>query len=557
VMEPRTRILLLLGLGWYSAQASLLEVLRTELERNAAVLKTQPQPAYFLAYQVTDLQNTVLEAQAGKLRSVSQQRTRWLDVDVRVGSYELDNTHPLQEASDWGFRSYPVRLPLRDDERALRQLLWQATMSAYDEAAESYAKVLAGRSVRVQETEGVPDFSRETARRDIQLKAHLQLDTALWAQRLRMLSALFAPHPWIYSHRVRLQVSSTQKFLVNTEGTELAWSEQFVFLSISAQTRADDGMELPLYRTYFAFRAEELPPMEQVRTDILQLIELLRQLRQAPVLETYAGPAILSGEAAGVFFHEILGHRLEGHRQKDPNSAQMLRDLLGKPILPPFLDVVFDPTQRFRDGVPLAGSYLYDDEGVPGQRVVAVEAGVLRNFLLNRTPIPGFAHSNGHGRRQPGLKPVARQSNLLVFARERVSPEELRERLRQECRRQGKEFGLLFASVEGGFTFTARTVPNAFNVMPLVVYKIYVDGRPDELVRGVDFIGTPLTAFANIVAAGSDVGVFNGLCGAESGNIPVSASSPSLLVSRIEVQKKAKSDERPPILPAPLVEPFR
>jgi predicted Zn-dependent protease len=297
--------------------------------------------------------------------------------------------------------------------------------------------------------------------------------------------------------------------------------------------------------------------MEQVRTDILQLIELLRQLRQAPVLETYAGPAILSGEAAGVFFHEILGHRLEGHRHKDHNSAQMLRDLLGKPILPPFLDVVFDPTQRFRDGVPLAGSYLYDDEGVPGQRVVAVEAGVLRNFLLKRTPIPGFAHSNGHGRRQPGLKPVARQSNLLVFAREHVSPEELRERLRQECRRQGKEFGLFFASVEGGFTFTARTIPNAFNVMPLVVYKVYADGRPDELVRGVDFIGTPLTAFANIVAAGSDVGVFNGLCGAESGNVPVSASSPSLLVSRIEVQKKAKSDERPPILPAPLVEPFR
>ena len=554
----RARALLLLGLSWATAQARLLEVLRAELERNAAVLGQQPQPAYFIAYQVTDAQTTVIEAQAGKLRSSIQQRERWLDVDLRVGSYDFDNTHPRQEAPSWMAARYPLQLPLRDDERALRQLLWQATVSAYEEAAESYTKALSERSVRVQDTEDVPDFSREVPRRDVrQLAEHRDLDTGLWASRLRELSALFVPHPWIYSHRVRLQYSSVQKFLVNTEGTELAWSEQFVFLSIAAQTRADDGMELPLYRTYFGFRPEELPPVEVIRREILQLIETLRQLRQAPVLETYSGPAILSGEAAGVFFHEILGHRLEGHRQKDPNSAQMLRDLLGKPILPPFLDVVFDPTQRYRDGVPLAGSYLYDDEGVPGQRVVAVEAGVLRGFLLNRTPIPGFLHSNGHGRRQPGLPSVARQSNLLVFARESLSPEQLRERLRQECRRQGKEFGLLFASVEGGFTFTVRTIPNAFNVMPLVVYKVYADGRPDELVRGVDFIGTPLTAFAHIVAAGSDVGVFNGLCGAESGNVPVSASAPSLLVSQIEVQKKAKSDERPPILPPPLLEPVR
>jgi TldD protein len=534
----------------------LLRVLRQELERTASALRQQPQPAYFIAYQVTDVQTTTIEAQSGKLCRATRQRSRWLDVDVRVGSYELDNTHPLQQgALDVVGRTYPVQLPLGDDAQALRHLVWYATVNAYEKAAEEYTRVLSGRAVRVHDADTVPDFSREQPQRSIRLQPHGELDTAVWAHRVRELSALFAAHPWIYAHRVSLQLSSAQKFLLNTEGTELAWTEQTIFLSVSAQTRAEDGMELPLYRTYFAFRPEELPPLERVRQDILQLIELLRRLREAPVLETYAGPAILSGEAAAVFFHEILGHRVEGHRLKDPQSAQMLRDLLGSQILPPFLDVVFDPTERFRDGVPLAGSYPYDDEGVPAQRVVVVERGVLRNFLLNRTPVAGFLHSNGHGRRQPGMRPVARQSNLIVLAHQSLAPQELRERLREECRRQGKEFGLLFESVEGGFTFTARTIPNAFNVMPLVVYKVYADGRPDELVRGVDLIGTPLTTFAHIVAAGSDVGVFNGICGAESGNIPVSASSPSLLVSRIEVQKKAKSDERPPVLPPPLVQP--
>lgn len=537
-----------------TAQTALLSLLRQELERNFAVLRQQPQPAYYIGYQVAQLQTTVLEAQAGKLRRSAQQHSRWLDVDVRVGSYELDNTRPLQEAWSFVDRSGAVQLPLGDDAQALRHLLWQATADAYERAAERYAKVIASRSVRVQEGDSIPDFSREPPQRRQRLVPPLRLDTSLWAQRLRELSAAFVPHPWIYSHRLTLQATSVQKFLVNSEGTELAWGENSIFLTIAAQTRADDGMELPLYRTYFAFRPEELPSPDSIRADIESMIELLHRLRKAPVLETYSGPAILSGEAAGVFFHEILGHRVEGHRQKDPQSAQMLRDLLGKQILPPFLDVVFDPTRRYRDGIPLAGSYEFDDEGVPAQRVVVVERGILRNFLMNRTPIAEFRRSNGHGRRQPGTQVVARQSNLLVVAHQSLSPQELRERLREECRRQGKEFGLLFKVVEGGFTFTTRTIPNAFNVMPLVVYRVYVDGRPDELVRGVDLIGTPLTTFANIIAAGSDIGVFNGLCGAESGNIPVSASSPSLLVSRIEVQKKAKSDERLPILPPPSVQ---
>ncbi|MFM8473216.1 MAG: metallopeptidase TldD-related protein, partial [Candidatus Kapaibacterium sp.] len=166
-------------------------------------------------------------------------------------------------------------------------------------------------------------------------------------------------------------------------------------------------------------------------------------------------------------------------------------------------------------------------------------------------PIEGFASSNGHGRRQAGYRVVSRQSNLMVEAHERIGADSLVRALRTECKKQTKEYGLLFEDISGGFTFTGRTVPNAFNVQPLVVYKIYADGRPDELVRGVDLIGTPLATFNNIIAAADDCGIFNGVCGAESGGVPVSASSPSLLVSTIEVQKKSKSQAKPPILSAP------
>ncbi|MBK7987509.1 MAG: hypothetical protein IPK11_11470 [Ignavibacteria bacterium] len=199
----------------------------------------------------------------------------------------------------------------------------------------------------------------------------------------------------------------------------------------------------------------------------------------------------------------------------------------------------------------MVGYFKYDDEGVKAEKVIAVKDGVFKNFLMSRSPIENFPVSNGHGRRQAGLLPVARQSNLMVLAKNSIPFDTLKQRLREECKKQKKDYGLYFVEISGGFTFTGRTVPNAFNVQPLLVYKVFVDGRPDEIVRGVDLIGTPLTTFNNIVAAADDLGIFNGVCGAESGGVPVSASSPSLLVSTIEVQKKQKSQAKPPILKNP------
>ena len=224
---------------------------------------------------------------------------------------------------------------------------------------------------------------------------------------------------------------------------------------------------------------------------------------------------------------------------------------MGQPILPPFLSVVADPTLARLGDTELAGSYAYDDEGVRARRVAVVKDGVLSEFLLNRSPLARFPNSNGHGRGQPGLRPVSRQSNLVVESSAGVPTAELVDRLREEARKAGKPFGLLFDQVEGGFTFTGRYVPNAFNVTPIVVYRVYSDGRPMELVRGVDLIGTPLAAFSKIVATDNRTQTFNGVCGAESGPVPVSASSPALLVSEVEVQKKAKSQDALPILPAP------
>lgn len=535
----------------------VLAAMEAELQRWQAALSAKQPPAYYIAYWVYDLQSVSLTARNGAIEAGNLSRQRLLDVSVRVGSYQLDNTHILRGSSgiQFGRGQSAIELPHDGDLLGLRQIIWGATDRAYKAAVERYEKVLTNRAVKVREEDTSADFTPYPPQRFYQPPQSFSCDTAQWAQRLRQLSAILGASPVVLNGQVSMQAQLLRKYFLNSEGASIVTNEPLWRITIVARTKADDGMTLPLYRTYLARSEEGLPSLDSLVRDVEELCGLLYRLQRAPVLESYAGPALLSGRAAGVFFHEIFGHRAEGHRIKDPSSSQTLKPFVGKQLLPPFLDVIFDPTLERYAGVELAGSYRYDDEGVDARRLISVERGIFKNFLMGRSPIEGFPQSNGHGRKQVGFPPVARQSNLIVVAHESVPFDSLKEMLRQECRRQGKPFGLYFADIAGGFTFTTRTIPNAFTVQPLVVYKVFADGAPDELVRGIDFIGTPLATFGNIVAAAREVGVFNGICGAESGNVPVSACSPALLVSKIEVQKKEKSQSKPPLLPPPLYQP--
>lgn len=224
---------------------------------------------------------------------------------------------------------------------------------------------------------------------------------------------------------------------------------------------------------------------------------------------------------------------------------------MGQQILPEFISVYDDPTIKEFGGIFLRGHYLYDDEGVKTSRVAVVENGILKNFLMSRSPINNFPNSNGHGRKQAGRQVVARQGNLMIESSREFPFDTLMAMLVRECRQQGKPYGLIFYDISGGFTSTGRYGPQSFKVLPLLVYRVYADGRPPEAIRGVDIVGTPLSSFDKIVATGDDYEIFNGTCGAESGWCPVSATSPSVLVSQVEIEKKIKQQEKPPILPPP------
>jgi TldD protein len=534
-----------------SKKSPLLAALQAELERSMKTLKSQEPPAYYLGYTITDTQRADVSGSNGALLNSNENHNRWLEVSVRTGTYETDDTHKVGERTQTS-ASPGTSVPLDDDPGVLRRAVWRETDTQYRAAAEAFIKIKTGKEVKVDSVENrAPDFSHEPPHTYINAPVTFTLDRKPWEEKVRAYTRTFRDSAAIINSIVTFTAQAQNVFQVTSEGTQLQFGQIRYRLELFIQGKAPDGMDIDRYYNFDWVNPSDAPDDKAVFAAQTTMRQELEGLVKAPINEPSVGPALLTGRAAAVFFHEVFGHRAEGHRQKDAAEGQTFSKKVGEPILPSFLSIVDDTTMKKLGSEDLLGYYQFDDEGVPAQRVTLVDHGILKNFEMSRSPLKDFPHSNGHGRRQIGATPVSRQGNLLVESNKMVTNAQLRAKLIELVKQQGKPYGLLIDDIAGGFTFTGRGQPQAFQVEPLVVYKVYADGRPDQLVRGVDIVGTPLAALTKIVATGDTPEVFNGYCGAESGYVPVSAASPAILTSELEVQKKQSSTDRPPILPPP------
>jgi TldD protein len=536
-----------------AAPAAPLRALQLEAARFQQHVAKDGEPrSYFFSYEITDRSSIELAASDGALLGSDRHDGRQLDVEVRAGDYRLDSTHAtrgsLLAAMFAGRRSW--HLPVDDDPQLLRPTIWLATDQAHREARERYLRVRSDRQLRTASEDRSDDFSREEPLRLLEAPLPPLVADPDWEQRLRAYSALLGGKPGVLESSARLSAMVENRYFLSSERTMVQTGRRFVRLTLRATARSEDGMDLSREELFDADSLAGLPGDHEVVRRAQQLLADLAALRSAPLAEPYFGPAILDGGAAAVFFHEIFGHRVEGHRQKSDDEGQTFAKRIGTAVLPPFLDVYDDPTIQTLNGVSLSGFYRADNEGVLARRVSLVEKGVLRGFLMSRSPVRGFPRSNGHGRRQPGRAPVARQGNFIVHPRQVVSGDELKRQLIAEVKRQGKPYGLRFRLFKGGMTGTSRFSLQAFKVVPVLVYRVYPDGH-EELIRGAAIEGTPLTAFSQVVAAADDMSVTNGFCGAESGTVPVGLASPSLLVARLEVTRLPSGREKQPLLPPP------
>jgi predicted Zn-dependent protease len=534
----------------------VIDAMTAELERSMKNLKEPGKPPlYFLAYRVFDDDSLHIEASYGAISYDSAQNRRILQIEARVGNMQTDNTHKVR-GIDSGFddsgSSYKMYdFSLENDPAAIRTALWFMTDENVKHARREYVQVKTNRDVKVAEEDQSDDFSLAKPVVSITNTVKPSVDAGAWRDKVRALSAIYKEYPLITEAKVGLETQFDTRYIANSEGTKIVTADTQARLYASAATVAEDGMTLHLFDSVEATAPDKLPDERTMAKRVRALADSLMSLRAAKPAQPYVGPAILRGKAAGVFFHEVLGHRVEGHRQKDEYEGRTFAKKVGERIMPTFISVKDDPTMSRLGNVELVGHYKFDNEGVAAQKVTIVDKGILRNFLMGRSPINNFNHSNGHSRGAPGQVPVARQGNIVVESSKVVPYETLRTMLVNECKRQKKPYGLIFDEIAGGFAVTQSFMPQSYELLPLRVTRVWANGKPDEMLRGVNLVGTPLASLETIMCAGNDTQTFNGSCGAESGWVPVSASSPSLLVRTIETAREYKEQDKPPILPAP------
>lgn len=527
---------------------SVLRTMKEELNYNMAQLKLKPVPAYFMSLRLTEEQNLTITSALGA-SEVEVDNERYIIPNIRIGDKELDNYKYDNQGSGGEGGASGASVPITDGPLcAYRDEIWTETMNRYDVAVTNYEDAKNTSQTTAELEDKAPCFSDAPVEKYYEpaLPAWTT-DTAAWVNKLNKVSNIFKQCRLLDGGQVEMNFLTSRKYLVNTDGTEVVHNRRCMRIVLTAQLNATDGMPCSLVEDFFGFSESEMPSEEVLIAKAKDMVDRLLALREAPLADPYTGPAILSGSASGVFFHEIFGHRLETHRMK--TGGQTFQHMVGEKILPQTFNVYCDPTLSYYASRPLNGGYKYDDEGVKAQRVNNVENGILKNFLMGRIPLEGFPQSNGHGRASQGNDPLSRQSNLIVETTKPYTDAQLRQMLIKEAKKQGKEYGYFFRTVMRGYTKTEEL--NSFNVMPVEVYRVYVDGRKDELVRGVSLIGTPLNMFSNIVSAGDAPETFIGSCGAESGWVPVSASSPEIFVSKIETQRGSTNKMAPRILSLP------
>lgn len=535
----------------------VLGALKDELARSKQKLRlTGEDGPYFIRYIVRDYDDYDLGARFGAIFDDNYQHVRQGAVEVRVGSYQFDNTaddstERMLDFDDFDRYQPPVYVPVDDDPDALRATLWLQTDARYKEALATLHKKRGSRVTKMVEDEKMPSFSKEKPARAVDAPANVAFDHAAWSDRVRRVSALMKKYPEIFDSQVKMSVDHQTRYLVTSEGTELV-SERLIYsIQLLASARAHDGLLISHFKSFYGGSEAEMPDEDTLARTAAQLADEINRLSAAPMMDPFNGPAILLPEAAGVFFHEALGHRLEGERQNDNKEGATFKGQIGKPVLPTFISVLDDPTLTKVGDVSLNGHYGWDDEGVVARPVPLVDHGILRNYLKSRTPVKGSLESNGHGRAEGTLDPIGRMANTIVKSDKVVTMAKLKELLLEEIRKQKKPFGLIIADISGGQTNTTTYDFQAFKGMPRIVYRVDAQTGAETLVRGIEFVGTPIGSLNRIVAASDGTAVFNGFCGAESGYVPVSTVAPALLISEIELQRTRRALERPPILPAP------
>lgn len=532
-----------------SVQAKMQSELRRSMK--GLSLPGHPRP-FFISYLLHHTEGLDVWGRYGAVFNSEPIKSCDLYAEVRLGSHRFDQTIDGSLHADMADReSYNWLVGPQDlDLPAVRYAFWKLTQLKYWEALQEYyekKKIMVEQRLK----RDAPSFSREEPHVTTIPFVPVRFSTRRWESYVREASSLFKRHKRLVDPYTRIRGASRVRIFVNSEGSRFICEERYYEVVVNAWLLTDEGIYLNSARHFSVRSPEELPKLSAIEEVVEDIASDLSSLAKAPAMEPYAGPTLLSGNAAGLIFHEAIGHRLEGERMISRTEGQTFARRVGQRILPESVTLIDDPTMEVFDGQSLYGHYRMDDEGVPAQRVKLVDKGILRNFLMSRACVRGFSRSNGHGRHERFQDPMARMANLVVQSTEQHTWDELKELLLKNVHDRGLPHGTIVRRVSSGETRTDHYDFQAFKGVPTEVYLVEPKTGREQRVRDVNLIGTPLAAIQRIRAFGCDYEVDNSYCFAESGSVPVATVAPAMLVDELELVRANNRSFRPPVLTMP------
>jgi TldD protein len=571
-----------------------LRAMHDEMERSKTRLELkipgtdQPVRPYYVEYRLLDLDFREISGEFGTLLSSNHSRSRFMDVEARVGNYKLDSSNFISEDGFRGFIGSTGSVGIDRDYDSLRQDLWIATDQAFKEAVETYSRKQAYLSSLARQSD-INDFSKAEPVHLVEPLVMADWTNRNWDQEARDTSAALRAFPQIYESRVTYYLVFATEYLVTSEGTEIRTNRSFAAIESGMNALADDGTPINHFYATYAVRPADLPTPDAVRKNLNVTGSELMALRSAPPAPDYTGPVLFEARAAAPLLAQILGPAVNGARPPvsfTPVMEQLLSGLGGKSdwitrigarVLPASVSVVDDPSAKEFQGTALLGSYAVDDEGVRAQKVTLVENGALKSELMSRRPGPDFDQSNGHGRSAFLSDARPTMSNLFFTSKETMSPADLKKKFLDECRDQKLAYCLIvremdnptisllhqddFQSLLASFGGGAGTGDR----LPLVVYRVYPEDGREEIIRGARLIGINSRAIRNIAGIGNDNYVYNymqsqingfagtalGAFGSAQNGLPASMVAPSLLFEEVEVRGARGEPKRLPLVAPP------
>jgi predicted Zn-dependent protease len=543
------------GLHTPAEMAVIGGYLEAELARSMRLLVRPGHPrVYFLSYLLRNERRESVRTRLGAIVDHHVDARSHVFADVRVGSYRYDQVAKggLDDNAHDDESVRYIDMPAEVSEDAYKIALWRLTEARYREAADQYYERKGEELHYVDEARRVPSRSKARGEKAGKLTRFAEFDVDRFTHALRKASALLKGSPEIQVSEIELAAWHRQQLFVSSEGAYVSEQRAIFDLHATFWMLAPGGHRIEHEVSLVTSDPSELPDEKGIVKLVQGRIDLLRALARAPHLPSFSGPVLLAPVPAGLFFHEVIGHRLEGSRLLSSDEGATFVNLRGKRIAPRFVDIVDDPTVDRFTGKSLIGGFRYDDEGRWATRAELVQGGVLKSFLTSAAPVPGQKELNGHARNSRHERPISRMSNLFVTSRKPLSKEALWERFLEEIRRKKAPYGIFVRETLGGETDTRSYDFQAFKGEIMVLERVTPDGKR-ELCRGVDFVGTPLSALDSLVALGDDLTVDNAYCGAESGMIPVSTVAPSALMASLELQSKDRQRFAPFALPPPRI----